>query len=328
MNLIDQYVYAVVKRLPEKARADVEKELRANIEDMLPDDYTDADVQHALLTLGNPAVLANRYRDNPRYLIGPELYGNYLYVMKVVMLVALFSIPVAAFTSVVTDARYMGVYEIAMQIVVQFALMAVQAFYIIFACVTILFAILDRVDRKYVQWPFTGKPWTIQDLDEVPPPSSAIGKSGPIFLIVFSVLAGGALSLFPHLIGWSRKDDGWSITLLFNLDVLRAYVPALVALTAFSVILASLQLIGRRWTMRLALINAALQASSIVFVCLFLLDPHLFAESFIAIAAEGVNVDIEEFNRYWLFGKIGLTFIIVLTSTWDAISALLKARKA
>lgn len=328
MNLIDQYVYAVVKRLPEKARAEVEKELRANIEDMLPDDYTEADVEQALLTLGNPVVLAHRYRDKPRYLIGPELYGNYLYVLKIVMIVALFALTVDAFTRVLSDARYVGVYEIAMQIVVRFALMAIQAFYIIFASVTILFAFLDRADRKYVQWPYTGKPWTIKDLNEVPPPSSVIGKSGPIFLIVYSVLVGGALSIFPHLIGWSRNDDGWSITLLFNLDVLRAYVPAIVALTAFSVILASLQLIERRWTMRLALINAVLQASTIVFVCLFLLDPHLFAESFIAIAAEGVNVDIEEFNRYWLFGKIGLMLIIVLTSAWDTISALLKARKA
>ena len=36
-NLIERYVHDVARRLPEKDREDVKKELRANIYDMLPE---------------------------------------------------------------------------------------------------------------------------------------------------------------------------------------------------------------------------------------------------------------------------------------------------
>ena len=37
MKLIDRYIYAVTSYLPEEAREDVGKELKSNIEEMLPD---------------------------------------------------------------------------------------------------------------------------------------------------------------------------------------------------------------------------------------------------------------------------------------------------
>jgi hypothetical protein len=73
-SLIDRYLYDITKRLPEKSRADVERELRSNIEDMLPEDPTDDDVVRVLTELGSPAKLSAAYRSNPRYLISPELF--------------------------------------------------------------------------------------------------------------------------------------------------------------------------------------------------------------------------------------------------------------
>lgn len=35
MELIDRYIYAVTKKLPQKQREDIEKELRTLIDDML-----------------------------------------------------------------------------------------------------------------------------------------------------------------------------------------------------------------------------------------------------------------------------------------------------
>ena len=107
MDIIDRYVHAVVKRLPEKSRAEVERELRANIEDMLPDSYEEADVHKALLSLGNPAALAEQYRETKRFLISPELYGTYIYVLKIVSIIAALAIPVAAFvTGLVATLRH------------------------------------------------------------------------------------------------------------------------------------------------------------------------------------------------------------------------------
>ena len=93
MEIIDRYVYAVVKRLPESTRQDVERELRANIQDMLPDDHSEADVRAVLAKLGNPYRLAEEYRETKRYLIGPSVYDSYITVLRLVISIV---VPVVA----------------------------------------------------------------------------------------------------------------------------------------------------------------------------------------------------------------------------------------
>src|SRR5574344_277501 len=76
-NLIDRYVFDVVRRLPEGERGDVERELRANIRDMLPEDSQEAETVRVLESLGDPRKLAEQYRANPRYLISPAMFEQY-----------------------------------------------------------------------------------------------------------------------------------------------------------------------------------------------------------------------------------------------------------
>ena len=77
MKLIEVYIQEVTRRLPEKNREDIALELRSTIEDMLPDDYREEDVKSVLEKLGNPAILASGYRDQPMYLIGPRYFDVY-----------------------------------------------------------------------------------------------------------------------------------------------------------------------------------------------------------------------------------------------------------
>jgi len=52
MELIEVYIQEVTRRLPEKMRRDIAMELRSNIEDMLPDDYSKDDVKQELKNSG------------------------------------------------------------------------------------------------------------------------------------------------------------------------------------------------------------------------------------------------------------------------------------
>ena len=54
MNLIERYVRAVKKYLPNDLKEDVAKELTTNILDMLPEYYTEEDVYKVLTELGSP----------------------------------------------------------------------------------------------------------------------------------------------------------------------------------------------------------------------------------------------------------------------------------
>ena len=77
-NWIERYVYDVARRLPEKDREEVKKELRANIYDMLPENAGNEQVKKVLYELGSPASLAEKYRQKPRYLISPAYYDEYV----------------------------------------------------------------------------------------------------------------------------------------------------------------------------------------------------------------------------------------------------------
>jgi hypothetical protein len=78
-SLVDRYVFTALRRVPEKQRADIDRELRASIDDAV-DARVDAGepraaaVESALLELGDPDRLADRYADRSDYLIGPELF--------------------------------------------------------------------------------------------------------------------------------------------------------------------------------------------------------------------------------------------------------------
>jgi uncharacterized membrane protein len=86
LKLIDSYLHSVTENLPETTREDVISELRANIYDMPPYDFTETNVREVLVKLGNPVRLADDYSERKKYLIRPDLYDSYLsYITKLVV---------------------------------------------------------------------------------------------------------------------------------------------------------------------------------------------------------------------------------------------------
>lgn len=83
MDLIERYVKAVSRRLPEKRRADVEAELRSAIMDVADGRgaTTEDEVAAVLREFGDPATVAAGYDPSGQYLIGPELYPSYLRIL-------------------------------------------------------------------------------------------------------------------------------------------------------------------------------------------------------------------------------------------------------
>lgn len=95
MDLVENYVKAVSKALPEEQRADVAAELSEDIRSEIEDReremgraLTDAEQEAVLRKRGNPLVLAARYRQDQRsvafgkQIIGPVLYPFYIRVLS------------------------------------------------------------------------------------------------------------------------------------------------------------------------------------------------------------------------------------------------------
>jgi hypothetical protein len=104
-SLVDRYVYTALRRVPERQRADIDRELRASIEDAVDarveaGKSREAAVESTLLELGDPDRLADQYANRPNYLIGPELFPAWRRLMTLMFTVVL---PILVGVNVVTQ---------------------------------------------------------------------------------------------------------------------------------------------------------------------------------------------------------------------------------
>ena len=93
-TLTDRYVAAVLRAVPDKSRAEIERELRASIADALDAHIGNGEdrelAETAVLTeLGDPSLLAREYAGPPHYLIGPNVYHAYVRTLGTLLAVFL-----------------------------------------------------------------------------------------------------------------------------------------------------------------------------------------------------------------------------------------------
>ena len=329
MELINKYIYTATKRLPTRIKADVEKKLRAEIDDMLPENYTEDDVINVLKTLGNPVKAAEKYNEHKRYLISPEMFGNYIYVLKLIIIIVVCIMPVVAFIATITPAASMAFADMFREVIKNIVAYTFNTILQVFLWVTVIFAIMDHVDKKYVQWPYTGKEWTVDDLETVQTKKGAkIDISDPISTIVFETIFTVIFCFYPQLIGWYEKDTAiWEATPLFNLEILRLYIPIIVILFVVSILTAVIKLIYRRWNWLLAIVNAIESILSLGFIFIFLGNYGIFNQDFKNLFIQSIEADPQQFNIIWQWGVIGLILIISVGYILSIANGFIKANK-
>lgn len=145
-TLTDRYISQVVRALPERQRADIEAELRGMIADGIDDRLergqdASAAEREILTELGAPVRLAASYSDRQLALIGPELYVDYVRVLKLLLstVVPLWLL-VVGITSFMGGSGILAAIGAALSSAVQMAV-AIAFF------ATLVFAIVDRSPR-------------------------------------------------------------------------------------------------------------------------------------------------------------------------------------
>jgi hypothetical protein len=147
MNLVERYIEAVKFWLPKQLRDDVAAELADDIRSEIEESerekgrkLTDDEVAAILKARGRPMLVASRYLPK-RWLIGPELYPIYIFVLKIVALVSL--VPAVA-TVLIGVASHQDLGQSYGQAWDQFW----TGLWSAFAAVTIIFAIIERQGMK------------------------------------------------------------------------------------------------------------------------------------------------------------------------------------
>lgn len=326
MEMVDRYVYAVTERLPEDIRVDVAKELRANIEDMLPDNADEKDVHAVLEKLGDPVTLANEYRQTKKYLIGPALYDNYISVLKLVIGIAIIVFTFLALlgnlSKPVDGAGFAGVIASALSGALEGAVQA-------FMWVTVIFAVFERCGVNEGSKPFIKHKWTVNDLQPATASSkSKIPPSEAIVSIVFTVIFTVLLIYRPQLIGWYEKGKNGIelIAPVFNTGSLKPYIPAIILLALFQLCLSVYKFISRKWVLPLAIANTLNNLALSILICVLLTDARLLNPEFVLRLGNLFKTSSSHIMTMLNRGFTIFSVIFILGCALDSVMGFMKCR--
>ena len=329
MKLIDRYVYAVTQHFQKDLRDDISKELRANIEDMLPEDYSEKDVYQVLEKLGNPRKLSNEYNPNKRYIIGPLMYEQYLSVLKLVVGICVTVFVCLAIFGWVIEPPVEGFEYSNLSILFGDLISAVfeAAFQSAF-WVTIVFVILERSGVDTGTVPFSKKEWTPKDLPAIPISNkNKISRGETIFSICCTVLFASFVFVKPQFIAvyFTEGDGTFTRTPLFDVERLKAYLIILFILVIIQLGISIWKYIAKRWNLPLAVVNVIYNAATCIIVIVMLNDQALINLDFFYKILEHTDASSTIITAWadrskWVF----IAFFVVI-SVWDSFSGIVKS---
>ncbi len=275
-EMIDRYIYSVTKRLQESQRADIDKELRGLIDDMLQDRTVGApprkeDIEAVLKELGRPSALAAKYRGVEQHLIGPEYFDLYTIVLKIVIIVA----PCAtAFAQIIRYAANPPVNALE-SIGMLFGSVIAAAIYA-FALVTLIFAAIERFAKKS---DILDEDWNPSDLPPVPAAKAVISRSECIVGIVFTVFAIIIFNVAPWLFG-ANDFSGMTFIPVFNLEVLITMLPLLNVMFCLGILKETARLIIGKYDFKLAISVTVLNILSLILFLYVFVPPAIWNADF------------------------------------------------
>lgn len=246
-ELMERYIYQVVRRLPKEQRREVGLELQELIADMME---ATGSMEEVLSKLGDPAEFAKKYQDSDHYLIGPEYYDNYIWFVKIVLICTLIPVLAVGIIEAVREGAGLTEANLVQAIITSVIYGIVNGIVnILISCigafggVTLMFAMMERYKikfdmKKQKAWSvsdlgddFTGKKeiWTPNYLSPVPHQKALIRRSDSIVSIVFIVIFCVLLIFAPQFFGAILKSgDGIRIVPVFNLSQWYMILPVFV----------------------------------------------------------------------------------------------------
>ncbi|CAM3870917.1 HAAS signaling domain-containing protein [Mesobacillus thioparans] len=332
MEMIEKYIYAVTHRLPQSQRADIAKELRGLIEDMLGErnaggPTADEDVENILLELGNPKDLADKYRGSERYLIGPELFHPYITVLKIVIFALLIAMSVVFVIDSMAEPG--SVFEHIFGYVTSVISASMQAF----VWVTVGFAIAQyKGVSSIARVPEKSEEWSPSDLPPVPDEKKRIKRGEAITGIVFSILFLVVLYSSNRIFGVMMFEDGELINVIpfFNNERIEQFINIIYVITIVGILKEGLKLSIGKWTKKLALYNLLLNAVTLILFAFLFRDQAIWNPDFMQelnqVSQADLNQDTYELIKtIWTQSKTWVVIVFTIVLIIDTISGFYKA---
>ncbi len=307
-TLTDRYVSATLRRVPQKQRPEIEKELRAAIADDVDarldqgDDATAAEYA-ALTELGDPYRLAASYTNRTLALIGPDIYPTYIRTLKVVCWIAL---PIVAVVlAIISVAQGRNVFA---SIFGPLGTTISVGIYIAFV-ITLVFVILERTQPDEAE-ELAHRAWTPEFLAaEIDPPSltrwgDVIGQA------VGSLMLAGFL-LIDRFAPFVTDKAGHAIPIL-DLRLWSFWIPLYLALLVLAIGYEFVKLRVGRWSIGTAIASTVFGLVGAVALIVMVLTTTVVNPALVAVPVVAVGS--------WLWSVvaivIGIVWIGVTINIW------------
>ena len=272
MDLIERYLQAVEHWLPTKQSHDIiaelSEDLRSEVEEReasLGRPMTEAEVEALLLERGRPMLVASRYLPQ-EYLIGPELFPVYRFVLKIVLLCSGAPAVIALVSLIVfgPGGRADGPRPWLAYLGPLWGTFT-SAMFMAATTVTIVFVVLDRVKDRAA---FLDA-WQPSKLPPVRDPNH-ISRVGSSFEIAANLIF---LVWWTAYMGSLRLIDVPELTVTLAPQWMWFYW-GFVVITLVNIVFSSINLVRPRWTMARATTRLLSDAGgSALFCWLMLVHP-------------------------------------------------------
>jgi hypothetical protein len=301
-SLVDRYVYTALRRVPEGQRTDIDRELRASIDDAIDarveaGEPRDAAVEATLLELGDPDRLADGYADRSNYLIGPDLFGAWRRMLTLLLSIVLpIVVVVTAVVQLVTDPDVGKVIGGAIGVILNVGVH--MTFW-----VTLVFVILECTRAGL------GTVWRLEDLPKyelrhMSVTDLAANLVWPVLLIAALVLQQFTFTDEPVL-----DPANWS-----------SWWPLLIVMVALRGAYA-VGVFRYGWSMRTTVVNAALVVLTSGPIVYLLATDRFFNPAYDGFARVATGD-----AKGWITTTV--IIVVVLTALWEVADAAIRARRA
>ena len=310
MELQERYIAAGLKHIPPTEKDGVEKAMRRIIAERLQErgNASEETEREVLRGLGSPRILAEKQLREPPHLVGPELYGTYFLIVKIVMIVAVIGTLIGNTVDfIVNDVELLRYFAISFATAVSAAIGA-------FGWVTLVFAIMEKTAKQKILTEIQ-EDWSLADLPEKEKPQKPFSRVGVIIGIIFTVLFIILVNQYSQLLGFYYTLDGsiQEMIPMLNQEVFRSYLPYINGMLVLQLLFSASKLVFRKWTYPVATANLILNVLSFVLLWFILqdtaiLNPELVTK--IGEATDGQRVLNTAFNSI----KAVFLFIFLLDS--------------
>jgi len=290
MNLIERYIEAVGKHLPNKTRTDIQAEIRSTLEDMLDDRagklgqrLDETMIKEVLRDYGAPEKVAASYLP-ARYLIGPKLFPTFSLVLKIVLSV------LTVIACVGFGIRF-GIGPMTTQAFgTQLAKTSLEYFgglISAFGNIVLIFAILERALPKAEMDDKSEGNWDPAELTNQPG-DDEVRFWDPIWSSFFTLLGLLVFNFYPQILGFAYQAQNLTVFVPALTADFSRMMPVINLVWVFTLILNAILLRHGRWTPATRWFEIGLKTAGVVIAYIFITGPSILGITAETLQATGV----------------------------------------